>query len=60
MFSTMPRIGTFSFRNMPSALRTSSSATSWGVVTMTTPESGTTCESESCASPVPGGMSKTR
>ena len=30
------------------------------LVVSNTPESGTTCESESCASPVPGGMSKTR
>jgi hypothetical protein len=60
MFSTMPRIGTLSFWNIAIALRTSSSATSCGVVTITTPESGMTCESESCASPVPGGMSNTR
>ncbi len=60
MFSTTPRIGTFRRWNMPMALRTSSSATSCGVVTITTPLSGSTCESESWASPVPGGMSKTR
>ena len=53
-------MGTLSFRNMASALRTSRSATSCGVVTITTPVSGMTCESESWASPVPGGMSKTR
>ena len=60
MFSTTPSSGTFSLRNMASALRTSSSATAWGVVTMTAPVKGITWESESWASPVPGGMSKIR
>src|SRR5881398_5205 len=54
MFSTTPSSGTLSFWNIPIALRTSSSATSWGVVTMTTPSSGMTCESESWASPGTG------
>jgi len=60
MFSTMPRMGTLSFLNMASALRTSSKATSCGVVTMTTPPRGMTWERESWASPVPGGIPKTR
>ncbi len=37
MFSTMPSMGTLSFRNIARPLRTSSSATSCGVVTITTP-----------------------
>ena len=60
MFSTMPRTGTFIFRNICRPLRTSSSDTSWGVVTMIAPDRGSVWESESWASPVPGGMSKTR
>ena len=35
-------------------------ATGWGVVTMTAPVSGKICDSESCTSPVPGGMSMIR
>jgi hypothetical protein len=37
MFSTMPMTGTFMRRSIASAFSTSSSATSWGVVTRTAP-----------------------
>ena len=46
--------------NICMPLRTSISATSWGVVTITPPVSGAVWTSESCASPVPGGRSITR
>ncbi len=59
MFSTTPSTGTSSLRNMSMALRTSSRATSWGVVTTTAPETGTSWHKEIWASPVPGGRSTT-
>ncbi len=60
MFSTMPRIGTFTWWNMCTALRASSSETSEGVVTTIAPVMGAVWISESCTSPVPGGRSMTR
>ena len=60
MFSTMPRIGTLTFSNMAMPLRTTPSEASCGVVTITPPSSGTVWQSESCASPVPGGRSTSR
>src|SRR4029453_1412707 len=46
MFSTIPRMGTFIFRNIWRPFRTSRRDTSWGVVTMTAPDSGRVWESE--------------
>ena len=60
MFSTMPMTGTLMRRNIASALPTSTSATSCGVVTSTAPLIGTAWASVSCASDVPGGRSMTR
>ena len=60
MFSTMPRSGMLTFRNIAIALVASSRATSCGVQTTTAPESGRACESVRATSPVPGGMSITR
>ena len=60
MFSTMPRIGTFTLLNICRPLRASMSERSLAVVTITAPESGASCVSVSAASPVPGGMSITR
>ena len=60
MFSTMPRIGTFTWWNMCTALRASSSETSEGVVTTTAPVIGAVWISDSCTSPVPGGRSMTQ
>ena len=60
MFSTMPMTGTLTLRNMASPLRASISATSCGVVTITAPASGMLWVTVSCASPVPGGRSRTR
>ena len=60
MFSTIPRTGTSTFWNIFSPLRASSSAMSWGVVTMTAPDTGTFCARVSWVSPVPGGRSMTR
>ena len=60
MFSTMPRMGTSTLRNMATALMASASATSCGVVTITAPASRIFCDRVSCASPVPGGRSTTR
>ena len=59
MFSTSPRIGTETFRNMETPLPASMRATSWGVVTMIAPVSRIFCEMEIWTSPVPGGRSKT-
>src|SRR5208283_1830092 len=56
----MPRIGTFTLLNIAMPLRTTPSDASCGVVTMTPPSSGTVWQSESCASPVPGGRSTSR
>ena len=47
MFSTTPRTSTFTWRNISMALRTSASATSEGVVTMTAPVTATVWMSES-------------
>ena len=47
MFSTIPRIGTFTFWNMRSPFFASMSAMSCGVVTTTAPVMGTDCESVS-------------
>ena len=60
MFSTMPRIGTPTFSNILMPFFASSSAMSWGVVTITAPVMGTRWESVSWMSPVPGGMSTIR
>jgi hypothetical protein len=60
IFSTIPRIGTFTWWNMWMALRASSSETSEGVVTTIAPVMGAVWMSESCTSPVPGGRSITR
>ena len=54
MFSTTPSTRVFTFSNILMARFTSPVATSWGVVTITTPSTFTVCTSESCASPVPG------
>ena len=60
MFSTIPSTGMFTLRNMAIALVASRRATSCGVQTTTAPVSGSTCESVSAMSPVPGGMSMMR
>ena len=60
MFSTMPSTGTSTLANICRALRASRVAMSWGVVTMTAPETGTRWASVSWMSPVPGGRSITR
>src|SRR6185437_8210057 len=60
MFSTIPRMGTFTFWNMTMALRASIRAMSCGVETITAPVSATRWVMVSWASPVPGGMSSTR
>ena len=49
-----------SWRNMPTALRTSDTDTPWGVVTTTAPATGTLWAMLSETSPVPGGRSTTR
>ena len=54
MFSTIPSTGTSILRNIASPLRASKRATSWGVVTITAPATGTFWITESWASPVPG------
>ena len=59
MFSTTPRTGASTSSNILMPRRTSSSATSCGVVTITPPDSGTFCTTVNCASPVPGGRSTT-
>jgi tetratricopeptide (TPR) repeat protein/TolB-like protein len=59
MFSTMPSTRVFTLSNIFTPRRTSPVETSWGVVTMTAPSRLIVCTSESCASPVPGGMSTT-
>src|ERR1051325_10037350 len=51
MFSTMPRTGTLTLRNIARPLRASISATSCGVVTMTAPVSGTFWVLVRCAAP---------
>jgi hypothetical protein len=56
----MPSNGTSTFSNIEQPRRTSFRATSCGVVTMTAPVSGTSCDSEICTSPVPGGRSMMR
>jgi hypothetical protein len=60
MFSTMPSTGTPTRSNIFTPLSASPTATSCGVVTMTAPWTCVDCTSESCASPVPGGMSTIR
>ena len=60
MFSTNPRIGAATLVYMFTPLRTSASAISCGVETMTAPVRGICCEMLICASPVPGGMSTKR
>ena len=60
MFSTTPNTGTCTFFHMAIAFSTSRMETSCGVVTMTAPVTGMSCDSESCVSPVPGGRSTTR
>ena len=54
MFSTIPRIGTFSWRNIATARTASSRATSCGVQTTTAPVSGRLWARVSGTSPVPG------
>ena len=58
MFSTIPRIGISTFSNIAMPLTTSTIETSCGVVTITEPAIGISCESESWTSPVPGGRSQ--
>ena len=60
MFSTRPSTGTSTFCHIASAFSTSMIDTSCGVVTMTAPVTGSSCDSDSCASPVPGGRSTIR
>ena len=60
MFSIRPRMGTSTFRNMDTPLIASARATSWGVVTMTTPVRLKLWARLRLASPVPGGKSTTR
>ena len=60
MFSTTPRVRTLTLVNMAIALRASIRDASWGVVTITAPDSGMSWASERAASPVPGGRSMTR
>ena len=60
MFSTTPRVRTFTLLNIAIALRASSRLTSCGVVTTTAPVSGMSWLRHSAASPVPGGRSTTR
>ena len=60
MFSITPSTGMFSCRNIPTALRTSETATPWGVVTTTAPAIGTLWAMLRATSPVPGGRSTTR
>ena len=54
------RTGTPVFRNISTPFFTSASATSCGVLTITTPSILTNCASVSWTSPVPGGRSATR
>src|SRR5213080_2472581 len=60
MFSIRPSTGAFICWNIAMPRRTSASATSWGVVTMTPPVIFTCWVRVSCTSPVPGGRSSTR
>ena len=60
MFSIRPNTGTSTRFHMPNAFSTSIIETSCGVVTMTAPVMGSSCESDNCASPVPGGKSTSR
>ena len=60
MFSTMPRMGTFTVWNRPMALRASRKATSWGVLTTMAPSTLAFWMSEIWVSPVPGGRSMKR
>lgn len=60
MFSTKPKIGIFAFLQKSISLRTSCSATSWGVVIMTAPSMPLCFKKEAndkCSSDVPGGVS---
>ncbi len=59
MFSTTPSTRVLVRSNILMPRSTSPVETSWGVVTITTPSRRIVCTSESCASPVPGGMSTT-
>ena len=60
MFSTMPRMESFTVRQKLMDLRTSARATSCGVVTMIARASGICWATVSGSSPVPGGESITR
>ena len=61
MFSTIPRTGIFIARTMFTALRLSSNATSWGVVTIIAPaSSGMSWTTERGSSLVPGGRSMSK
>ena len=60
MFSMTPSTGTSTRSNILRPLRASARATSWGVVTMTAPLTGTRWERVSWMSPVPGGRSTMR
>jgi hypothetical protein len=60
MFSTTPRIGAFSLRNNATDLPAIDAATACGVITITTPVSGTSCAVVIGASPVPGGKSTSK
>ena len=54
MFSTTPSTGTSTRFHIAMAFSTSMTDTSCGVVTITAPVMGISCDSDSCASPVPG------
>jgi hypothetical protein len=60
MFSIRPSTGTSTRVHIPSAFSTSMTDTSCGAVTITAPVIGSSCDSDSCASPVPGGRSTIR
>ena len=60
MFSTTPSTGTSTRFHIAIAFSTSMIETSCGVVTITAPVIGISCDSDSWASPVPGGRSTSR
>jgi hypothetical protein len=57
MFSRIPSTGTVTRSNIFTPRNASPTETSCGVVTMIAPATWVACTSDSCASPVPGGMS---
>ena len=60
MFSIIPNTGTLTFSNIFKPFCASNRAMSWGVVTMTAPDTGICCARVSWMSPVPGGKSMIR